>query len=198
MDLDDEDRAIIAQETIETLNPHFLFNALSAIRASQLISPEKAGNMLCCFSDYLRARMRSAALCHPPISFEDELLSVKAYISLEMPRMGKRLRFLQDIQCTDFLLPALSVLEFVEIMVRKIIFHSGKDGGTLSIHTWAEGSRRFVELSCAGGELRPEDKELLDTQLEGLKLRCGMNNVQQTVFNNCLIITLNFDAGCKT
>lgn len=195
MELDDRDRVGLAQETVEMLNPHFLFNALSTIRATQLVSPEKTGDLLCDFSDYLRARMRAATLYDSLIPFEDELSSVKAYLELEQQRMGTKLRSWLDIQCCDFLLPPLGILNLVEIMVRKSIFRSGKDGGTLRLSTWANGLTRCVELSCSGARLRSDEHEAVVSLAERLKTQCGTGVLVDRPSDDYLRVSLDFNVG---
>ena len=98
---------------LSQIRPHFLYNAITAIRYLCKNDPAEAYTSLGLFSDYLRGNMDALGNGRI-ISFEKELEHIKTYLSLEQIRFGDELRVEYDIQYSDFSVPALSVQPIVE------------------------------------------------------------------------------------
>lgn len=102
---------------LSQIQPHFLYNTLTAIRELCLIDPDEAARTVTDFSSYLRENMASlTSSC--PIPFERELRHVRTYLSLEQRRFGERLRVEFDVPTTAFCLPPLSLQVLTENAVR--------------------------------------------------------------------------------
>ncbi len=118
---------------LSQIQPHFLYNALTAIAALCDTAPKKAKAAIMDFSVYLRGNMDSLKQKRP-VPFEKELKHTEVYIELEKMRFGQELTVAYDIQCRDFNLPALSIQPIVENAVRYGVGQR-ENGGTVSIVT---------------------------------------------------------------
>lgn len=98
---------------LSQIRPHFLYNALTAIRNLCKNDAAKAYTALGRFADYLRGNMEVLGSGRS-ISFEKELEHIQTYLSLEQMRFGNELKVKYDIQYKDFSLPALTVQPIVE------------------------------------------------------------------------------------
>jgi LytS/YehU family sensor histidine kinase len=77
------------------INPHFLFNTLSSLRALIRDNKEKAEEMLSKISDFLRYSLSSKKDIEVP--FSEELAAVKNYIEIERVRYGENLNISYEI-----------------------------------------------------------------------------------------------------
>ncbi|MCQ2478365.1 MAG: histidine kinase [Clostridia bacterium] len=102
---------------LSQIRPHFLYNAITAIRYLCKNDPAKAYTSLGLFSDYLRGNM-DALSNGRSIPFEKELEHIKTYLTLEQIRFGDELKVEYDIRYSDFSIPALTVQPIVENAVR--------------------------------------------------------------------------------
>ena len=116
---------------LSQIRPHFLYNALTAIRNLCKNDPAEAYNALGLFSDYLRGNMDGLGDGRI-IPFEKELEHIKTYLMLEQMRFGDELRVEYDIRYRDFSLPALTVQPIVENAVRHGAIMN-EDGGVVTI-----------------------------------------------------------------
>jgi len=118
---------------ISQIQPHFLYNTLSAIRSLCERDPGKARDSIDDFAVYLRANMDSLTNDRP-IPFAQELRHTKSYLNLEQRMYGDALRVKYAIEATGFLIPALSLQPIVENAVQKGI-RKKEGGGTVTIST---------------------------------------------------------------
>ncbi len=118
---------------ISQIQPHFLYNAISTIRALCTRNPNEARNALDYFAKYLRANMDSLSTegCIP---FSKELDHVKSYLYIEKLRFGKLLNIEYNIETTEFVCPPLSLQTVAENAVKHGLL-AKKEGGTLKITT---------------------------------------------------------------
>lgn len=98
---------------LSQIKPHFLFNAITAIRNICKTDPAEAYDALGIFADYMRANMDSFE-SGKMISFDKELEHTKMYLSLEQMRFGEDFSAEFDIQYKDFMIPALALQAIVE------------------------------------------------------------------------------------
>ena len=112
---------------LSQIRPHFLYNALTAIRNLCKNDPAEAYTSLGLFADYLRGNMDALGNGRI-VSFEKELEHVKTYLMLEQMRFGDELRVEYDIQYAAFSLPALTVQPIVENAVRHGATMNESDG----------------------------------------------------------------------
>ena len=146
-----EQQASLAQSKDQMLlgqvRPHFIYNALSAIRHIEGNPPETK-QAITDFANYLRGNL-SALSSEELIPIEKELEHVKTYVGLEKLRFGDKIKVDFDVQDTAFSLPPLSV----QILVENAIKHgitAKYDGGTVSVRIWREGDVDFVEVKDDG------------------------------------------------
>ncbi len=118
---------------LSQIRPHFLYNALTAIRNLCKNDPAEAYTSLGLFADYLRGNMDALGNGRM-VSFEKELEHVKTYLMLEQMRFGDELKVEYDIQYTEFSLPSLSVQPIVENAVRHGATMN-EDGGVITIRS---------------------------------------------------------------
>ena len=118
---------------LSQIQPHFIFNTLGAIGHLCASDPE-AKAAVNRFSRYLRHNMESLSQSGP-IPFTTELEHTKAYLELEQLRFQDELKVEYDLQCTQFLLPTLTLQPLTENAVRHGIRKRESGAGTLRIST---------------------------------------------------------------
>ncbi|MBR0132479.1 MAG: histidine kinase [Lachnospiraceae bacterium] len=112
---------------LEQIQPHFIFNSLSAIEELCMEDPEKACRCVHDFSGYLRTNL-DAMSENKLVTLEEELENVRQYISLEEadPCCGFAVKY--DIKVKDVMVPVLSVEPLVENAIQHGLAASGEDG----------------------------------------------------------------------
>lgn len=114
---------------LSQIEPHFLYNSLSTIKALCAKDPKAAAEAVSHFAKYLRGSMASLS-DKKPIPFDDELRHLENYFYIEKLRFGRRVELIFDLETTDFMLPILTLQPLVENAVR----HGRGDGrGTITI-----------------------------------------------------------------
>ncbi len=126
---------------LSQIQPHFLYNALTAIDDLIITRPADARKAIMDFSSYLRKNMDSLSQ-KELIPFEQELEHTAQYLRLEKLRFGDRLDIDYSIGTKDFKLPVLTLQPIVENAVRYGVTKR-RDGGTVSIST-LETSGNFL------------------------------------------------------
>lgn len=154
---------------ISQIQPHFIYNALMAIREQCIEYPEVYSSVTD-FSHYLRANLEGMSE-NMTVTFEKELRNVEAYLALEKLNFGERLKIEYDIESRDFLLPELSVQPLVENAVRHGI-GTKKNGGTVMIVQRDEEERIVIEVIDDG-----EGKSAMTEQQEKRR-SVGIENVR--------------------
>jgi len=114
------------------IQPHFIHNALAAVKAMIRVDPEQAAETIAEFSNYLRSNIDSLSNTKP-VSFDNELSHVETYLSIEQKRFRDKLNITYDITERNFYLPALSVQPIVENSVRHGITSQKETGGNIHI-----------------------------------------------------------------
>ena len=122
------------QNSTSQMQPHFLYNALASIREIVLLDPQYASDLICDFTTYLRACIRTMQN-GDLIPIRQEIDNIQAYANIEKMRMGKRLNMIYDLKSEDFLIVPLSIQPLVENAIRHGIYQRGRQGGTVSIRT---------------------------------------------------------------
>jgi LytS/YehU family sensor histidine kinase len=100
------------------INPHFLFNTLSSLRALVRDNQKKAEDMISKISEFLRYSLVSKKDLEVPLI--DEIAAVKNYIEIERIRYGENLetKFEIDSLAEDYLVPSFLVHPIVENAVK--------------------------------------------------------------------------------
>lgn len=133
---------------VSQIQPHFIYNSLSAISTLIPIDPNKAQKALDDFSEYLRMNLSSLTETRL-IPFEDELNHIKTFIKLEKMRFNERLNVVYDIKVTDFNVPCLSIQPIIENAVKHGVLQK-VDGGTVILKTYEDDKFYHVEVEDDG------------------------------------------------
>lgn len=121
---------------LSQIQPHFLFNTLTAISQLCDTNPKEAKEAINSFSLYLRGNINSLKQ-FSPIIFENELKHIELYLSLEKMRFKENLNVVYDLEAKSFMVPSLSIQPLVENSVK---YGVGEKigGGTITIATREE------------------------------------------------------------
>lgn len=147
----EQNRALAEQQTqimISQMQPHFLYNTLTAIHRLCAKDTALAQKTIQDFSTYLRTNMDSIKNT-APIPFEKELAHTKTYLEIELLRFSSILNVEYDIAVTDFKIPALTLQPIVENAVRYGI-RSRVYGGTVTISTRRSNGNIYLTVHDDG------------------------------------------------
>ena len=133
---------------MDQIQPHFLFNTLSAIRILIKVEPETAYDAMYDFSKYLRANIDNVNNIEG-IDFASEVEHIKSYVNIEKIRFGGRINAEYDIQCDDFFVPPLSIQSLVENAIQYGILPKMR-GGTIWLRSYESGDYDVVEIEDNG------------------------------------------------
>ncbi len=174
---------------LSQIQPHFLYNSLTAIRRLCDRDPQQAKAAITDFSMFLRANMDSLS-SRAPIPFEQELSHTRHYLALEQQRFQARLQVVYDIGCEDFSVPPLTLQPIVENAVRHGVLRR-EEGGTVTISTKDTATAYVITVADDGVGFQP------DTAAES-RSHIGIENVRSRLAALCggtLDIQSMADAG---
>lgn len=177
---------------LSQIQPHFLYNTLTAIREMCLSDPPEAARMVTDFSAYLRENMASLT-SRAPIPFERELRHARTYLALEQKRFGNRLRVEFDVRATAFSLPPLSLQALAENAVRHGVTKR-EEGGRVRVSSAEEPDAFVVTVADDGVGFEPDA-----ARLDG-RLHVGIANVSARVEALCggtLVVDSTPGAGTR-
>lgn len=163
---------------LSQIQPHFLYNVLTSIRALCRMAPHKAEEALVEFTSYLRANLNSLT-DEECIPFARELEHTRHYLQLEKMRYGDDLNVVFDIPVDQFFLPSLTLEPIVENAVRHGVMQR-EQGGTITIRTQADPSGWRITVTDDGvgfdtgtlGEIGPSHVGMANVR-ERLNVMCG-------------------------
>lgn len=162
---------------LSQIQPHFMYNSLSAISTLITIDPNKAQEALDNFTAYLRANLSSISETRL-IPFEDELKHIKTYIALEKMRFNDRINIIYDIQAQNFSVPPLTIQPLVENAIKHGILKK-LEGGTIQIKTREVSEANIVEIIDDGVGFNMEDVDFKSN------IHFGMNNIKYRLNTMC-------------
>ncbi len=177
---------------VSQIQPHFIYNSLSAISTLITIDPDKAQKALDDFTEYLRMNLSSLTETHL-VHFEDELKHIKTFIELEKMRFDERLNVNYDIKVTDFNVPCLSIQPIVENAVKHGVLQK-VDGGTVILRTYEDDKFYYVEVIDDGVGF-----DINKVNFENNK-HIGLNNIKyriEKMGNGEIIVHSEVDKGTK-
>ena len=154
---------------LSQIQPHFLYNSLTAIYTLCDIDPAAAKTAVGEFSEYLRGNLDSLKL-ECPVPFETELRHIETYLKLEKMRFRDELTIVYDIKTTGFMVPALTVQPLIENAVKYGVGQA-EDGGTVTLATRELDDRFEITVSDDGVGFDPYEK-----QADG-RTHIGIDNV---------------------
>lgn len=142
---------------LSQINPHFIYNTLSAIAAMCESSPKQAKYLTIDFSKYLRSNidtMTSDSL----VEFEREIEHVECYLKIEKVRFGERLNVIYSIGSKDFKIPPLTIQPLVENAVKHGITKRA-EGGTIKICTYEIDKHYVIKIIDDGVGFNSDETE---------------------------------------
>ena len=115
------------------IQPHFIFNVLSAVISFCYSDSKRAAKLLTDFSDYLRKSMRYIQSSRW-ISIREEITFVHAYLAIEEVRFGDRMRVDLAInpEIFDVNIPPLTIQPLIENAIKHGIM-TKEDGGHVKV-----------------------------------------------------------------
>jgi len=134
------------------INPHFLYNVLTAVIVRVRTDPEEARRLLIRLADFFRY-MYTVQTDVQLVPFSAELAFVRTYLHLERARFGDRLHVVYDIdpQILSFPVPALTIQPLVENAVKHgIIPKLGPGTVVLRARTDLLAMRAYIEVRDNG------------------------------------------------
>lgn len=155
---------------ISQIQPHFMYNTLTTIKALCRVEPDLAAKTITNFADYLRGNMDFASL-NTTIPFEKELNHTRIYTEIEALRFDN-INFEFNIEDKDFEIPALTVQPMVENAVRHGV--RSKPDAHILIHTYTEENYHVVMIKDNG-------KGFDHAQFNGSRTHIGLLNTRLRV-----------------
>lgn len=159
---------------VSQIQPHFIYNSLTAIIGLIDVNPDQAKKSVVSFSDYLRVNLNALKDTNL-IPFEKELEHSKTYLDFELLRF-KNISVKYDIQVTDFKIPALTVQPILENAVKHGVTQTGH-GGTVSLSTKAFDKSIEIIVSDNGVGFDVNEKQ------DGVHV--GIENVRKRLKDMC-------------
>jgi len=175
--LETEKRALIMESSLrqaklETLqaqiNPHFLFNALNAVRSlSQIEKAPKTENMVDALSAFLRYNLEKA---DSSIALEEECANAEHYLKIQKMRFGDRLDYSIKVEPEVFRVSVPSLL--IQPLIENAIIHGiepSKDGGSVRLSArkqiMGDDVRTIIEVSDDGVGMSEDSRRSLKMDL---------------------------------
>jgi sensor histidine kinase YesM len=172
---------------LSQINPHFIYNTLSAIAAMCESSPKQAKYLTIDFSKYLRRNidtMTSDSL----VEFEREIEHVECYLKIEKVRFGERLNVIYSIGSKDFKIPPLTIQPLVENAVKHGITKRA-EGGTIKICTYEIDKHYVIKIIDDGVGFNSDETEF----------HVGLKSVENRISAMCHgSVTLKSTVGIGT
>lgn len=129
------------------IEPHFVYNSLTAIQARYRDGLNEGDAAVEQFSKYLRLVTDSDG--EDTVPFDDEVKNILNYFELENLRVGGKLELILDLDYTDFRVPVLSLQPFVENAVKHARLTEKRDG-CITLSSFKTDSFVVVEVSDNG------------------------------------------------
>ncbi len=165
---DDSQEQQVGLNTLR-MRPHFIYNSLMTIYYLCDSDPKKAQQATLDFSTYLRCGF-DALIADELVPFTDELEHAKAYLGVEVARVGEALSFTIDTPATNFKLPALTLQPILE----KTVLHGvDPESGPLHIklHTAELPDEFQVIIEDDGPRYEPSHEDEPVLRLDNLRKR---------------------------
>ncbi len=162
---------------LSQIQPHFVVNTLGAIAHMENTPPEtkQAINM---FARYIRENIDVLSR-DAMISFDQELEHTRLYLQLESLRFGDSLKVVWDLQCTDFMIPTLTLQPLVENAVRHGVRGNPDGRGSIRIATRNTGEKIEISVTDNGPGFLPEDEK------KDGRVHVGIPNVRERLRTIC-------------
>jgi sensor histidine kinase YesM len=141
-----EARLQVLQAQVE---PHFLFNTLAHVQQLYQTDPARGRLMLDSFCGYVRGALPRMRSCHSTLGREVEL--ARSYLSTQLIRMGRRLRFAISIpdEILDAAFPPMMLLSLVENAIKHGLGPL-REGGSIRIFAASDAGTLRVTVADTG------------------------------------------------
>lgn len=159
------------------IKPHFLYNSLSVIAALSTKEPQRTEELLYDLSDYLRGSFRFENY-NGVTPLSSELVTIRAYLSIEQERFRDRLKVEFDIDETiEIFIPMLVLQPLVENAIRHGVSKK-PGGGTVKLIVKRSKTGTVITVSDDGAGISADK---LPGILEGKEdtSGIGLNNIQR-------------------
>jgi len=177
--LEEQDRTRQAMEAAQhaqlqmlryQLNPHFLFNALNAVRALVDEDTRSAKTMITELSEFLRYSLTSRNKQIVPL--RDELDAIRLYLSIEQQRYEDKLQVAFDIdpRTEDVPVPSFLIHPIVEHALR-CGMHTSSMPLRLTIHSCLAQNRLRMTIMHSGYHLPTNGNGTHESSLEHVETR---------------------------
>lgn len=140
---------------LSQIQPHFLFNSMTAVMDLCDTNPLEAKAALQELSDYLHYKI-TALSANLLVDFSEDLEFLQNYLKLETRRFGARLKVEYDIETRDFQVPLLTLQPLAENAIRHGLSKK-PGGGTLRILTREIGEYYSILVEDDGVGFLPAD-----------------------------------------
>ena len=159
------------------IKPHFLYNSLSVIMALSTENPQRTKELLYDLSRYLRGSFDFENY-EGVMQLQNELTTVRAYLSIEKERYQGKLRVVYDIDETiNVYVPLLSIQPLVENAIRHGIMKKS-EGGTVTLRIYKEDSSTIIVVKDDGIGI-PAEKCANILNKEELSTGVGLKNIHR-------------------
>lgn len=167
-----------AKLLLSQIQPHFLFNSLTAIKALTSLEPEKAGDAVDRLASFLRASLDSLS-CTTTVPIEKELKTTEDYLIMEKYRFGKKLEIEVVADTETFQIPPFSIQPLVENAIHHGIRKKISGRGKITVRTKENSSEYIIEI-IDDGTGYDVDKAFNDG-----RNHYGVNIVRQRLIDMC-------------
>jgi two-component system, sensor histidine kinase YesM len=147
------------------MNPHFLYNTLESINMLAITKENlDVSDMVTALGKLLRYTIDNSSKV---VRLQDELSFIQSYISIQQVRMGKLLKYSEDIEQSLFqvLIPKLILQPLVE---NSIVHGISNQGGSVHIKVSNVKSKLHIELSDNGKGVSTETLKKLKQSLKNI------------------------------
>ncbi|MBZ4191431.1 sensor histidine kinase [Niabella beijingensis] len=154
----------------QQLQPHFLFNSLTIVKALIRPEPDKAAAYVDLLSDLLRTVVYSGDRL--TVSIEEELLQVKNYLEMQQIRFGSALIYSFDIPET--LMPATLPVYSIQLLTENALKHNAFTAADpLHIRVTGDAVQKTITV-CNDLRPKPPEGSSNGMGLKNLEERCRL------------------------
>lgn len=160
------------------IQPHFLFNALSAVTALSDINLDKMRDLLFEFSNFLRNKFKFEDM-DGLVPIETELSLVRSYLYIEKVRFEERLQVVWEIDdCEDVKIPFLTIQPLVENAIKHGVMNRIR-GGEITIRISVRETHVEITVEDDGiGMAEDQVQQLLERKADS-RSGVGLINTDQ-------------------
>ena len=158
---------------ISQVQPHFMYNAITAIRYLCIKDPYAARDALGDFAQFLRDNLESINNTKP-VTLQRELGHVEAYLDLEKLRFDDKINVEYDISEENIMMPAMTLQPLVENAIKHGITKK-VEGGNIWIRTWSDSADNIITIKDDGVGFDPGQP----VPNEGDRKSVGIDNIRR-------------------